>query len=96
MPPSRQERRKAKRDATKRAPRAAAAGAAGATGAAGVAADLASLSMNAGGDWTTQAEDHSALFRAIGAEIVERRAAQGDRLGLTLVHFPAQLEPCLT
>jgi len=55
MAPSRQERRKAERDAAKRAPRAGAAGTAGAAGAAGAAA--AKLNVNAGGDWKTQAED---------------------------------------
>jgi hypothetical protein len=49
--PSRQERRKAERDAAKRAPQA------GAAGAAGAAAALANLNVNAGGDWTTQTED---------------------------------------
>jgi len=48
MPPSRQERRKAERDAAKRAPRA---------GAAGAAAALANVDVNARGDLTTQAED---------------------------------------
>jgi hypothetical protein len=48
MPPSRQERRKAEREAAKRAPaRAGAAGAAGANqGAAGAAAALANLDVN--------------------------------------------------
>ena len=51
MPPSRQERRKAERDAAKRAP-----GQAGAAGAAGAAAALANLNVNVDplGDWTTQ------------------------------------------
>jgi len=58
--PSRQERRKAERDAAKRAP--AAAGAAGATGAAGAAtaAARANVDVNPIGDWTTQAEDPAA------------------------------------
>jgi len=47
--PSRQERRKAERDAAKRAPAKA--------GAAGAAAALANLNVNPLGDWTTQAED---------------------------------------
>jgi hypothetical protein len=71
--PSRQERRQAERDAAKRAPRAGAAGAAGATAA------LADLNVNAGGDWTTQAEDPWVLLRALGAEIVRQRAREGDR-----------------
>jgi hypothetical protein len=71
--PSRQERRKAERDAAKRAPRADAAGAAGA------AAALGNLGMNVGGDWTTQAEDPWVLIRAVGAEIVRQRARAGDR-----------------
>ena len=53
--PSRQERRKAERDAAKRAPGQAGAGGAG--GAGGAATALANLSVNPGGDWTTQAAD---------------------------------------
>ena len=85
MPPSRQERRKAERDAAKRAP--AKAGAAGAGGAGGAAAALANLNVNVnpGGDWTTQAEDP-----ALGAEIAKHRSDAGDReaqwtLGYALV-----------
>jgi hypothetical protein len=62
MPPSRQERRKAMRDAAKRAP--AQSGAAG-TGAA--AAARATVNVNQLGDWSTQTEDPMALFRALGA-----------------------------
>jgi len=91
---SRQERRKAERDAAKRAP--AQARAAGAVGAAGAAAALANLNVNPVGDWTTQTEDPFVLFRAQGDEIVEQRAAAGDRQGLTLVHFSAHLELCLS
>jgi hypothetical protein len=40
--------------------------------------------------------DPSALFGALGEETVKRRAIEGDRQGLTLVHRSAQLEPCLT
>ena len=72
--PSRQERRKAERDAAKRAP--------GQTGAAGAAAAAANVNLNPrnpGGDWTTQAEDPDVLFRALGANIVRQRAAEGDR-----------------
>jgi len=67
-----QERRRAERDAAKRAP--AQAGAAGATVAA---AALANVNLNPLGHWTTQAEDHFA-FRAIGAENVKRMAGEGD------------------
>jgi len=76
--PSRQERRKAERDAAKRAPAQAAA--AGAAGAAGAAAALANLrvNMNPGGDWTTQAADSNLLLRALGAETVKQRAGEGD------------------
>ena len=58
--PSRQERRKAERDAAKRAP--GQAGAAGATGAAGTAAAAARTNVDVHpiGDWTTQAEDPAA------------------------------------
>ena len=53
MPPSRQERRKAERDAAKRAPTKAGAG-----GAGGAAAAPANLNVNHPlGDWTTQAAD---------------------------------------
>jgi len=71
---SRQERRKAERDAAKRAP-----GQAGAGGAGGAAAARANVNMNPVGDWTTQAEDPNVLFRALGAEVVEQRAGAGDR-----------------
>jgi hypothetical protein len=87
--PSRQERRKAERDAAKRAPaRARSAGAegggggeggAGAAGAAGAAAALATLSVDPGGDWTTQAADPAALLQSLGAEIVKQKADAGDR-----------------
>jgi hypothetical protein len=40
--------------------------------------------------------DPWALFQALGAEVVERKAGEGDRQGLLLVHFAAQLEPRLT
>jgi len=50
--PSRQERRKAERDAAKRAPARA-----GAAGAAGAAAAIANLNVNPLGDWKTQAAD---------------------------------------
>jgi hypothetical protein len=55
MPPSRQERRKAQRDAAKRAPARSGAGAAG-----GAAPALANLHINPLGDWSTQAEDPTA------------------------------------
>jgi len=73
MPPSRQERRKAERDAAKRAPARA-----GAAGAAGAAADLANLDVNAGGDWKTQAEGPAALG-VLGAAVVKRRAGAYTR-----------------
>ena len=74
--PSRQERRKAERDAAKRAPAQA-----GAAGAAGAAAALANLNVNVNpvGDWTTQTKDPRVLVRALGAEVVKRRAGEGDR-----------------
>jgi len=72
--PSRQERRKAERDAAKRAP-----GQAGAGGAGGAAAARANVNMNPVGDWTTQAEDPYVLFHAIGAHVVKQRAGAGDR-----------------
>jgi hypothetical protein len=91
--PSRQERRKAerdaaKRDATKRASAQARAAGAGGTGGAGgsggAGAAHANVNMNPNpvGDWTTQAAD----------PFVFMRSGQG----LTLVHCSAQLEPCLT
>ena len=69
---SRQERRKAERDAAKRAPRA------GASGAAGAAAALAGLNVHPLGDWRTQTEDFQELFRSLGVEKVKQRAAAGD------------------
>jgi hypothetical protein len=63
MPPSRQERRSAKRDAAKRTP--AQTGAAGAAGAAAASANL-HVNVNPGGDWTTQNEDPMLLFQALG------------------------------
>jgi len=53
---SRQERRKAERDAAKRAP--APAGTAGVAGAAGAAAALANINVKPLGDWKTQTENH--------------------------------------
>jgi len=74
--PSRQERRKAERDAAKRTPAQA-----GAAGAAGAAADLAILNVNVNpvGDWTTQADDPMVLFDALGVENLRQRAVEGDR-----------------
>ena len=72
--PSRQERRKAEREAAKRAP--AQAGAAG-TGCA--ASARVNMNVNPGGDWSTQASDYNLLFRAFGAEIVEQMSSDGDR-----------------
>jgi hypothetical protein len=72
--PSRQERRKAERDAAKRAP-----GQAGAAGAGGAAAARANVITNPVGDWTTQTADPNVMFRARGAEFVKYRAAAGDR-----------------
>jgi len=63
--PSRQERRKADREAAKRAPAQA--------GASGV--NLG----EPGGDWTTQASDPGILFRSLGANVVKQRAGEGDR-----------------
>jgi hypothetical protein len=54
MAPSRQERRKAERDAAKRAPAQA-----GAAEARGAAAARANTNLNPVGDWTTQAKDPS-------------------------------------
>jgi hypothetical protein len=64
--PSRQERRKAERDAAKRAP-----GQAGTAGGAG--------NVNPGGDWRSQAENPNVLRRALGVETLRQRAGQGDR-----------------
>jgi hypothetical protein len=83
--PSRQERRKAERDAAKRAPARA-----GAARAAEAAAALAGVSLNPGGDWTTQSEDPMLLAHALGAEALQQKAAEGHRevhwsLGFLLV-----------
>ena len=81
--PSRQERRKAERDAAKRAPAragaggaAGAAGAAGGAGAAGAAAALANLNVNPLGDWTTQTGDPMVLLESLGAKVVKQKAAR--------------------
>jgi hypothetical protein len=37
------------------------------------------VNVNPVGDWTTQAGDPLVLFRALGPEIVKKRAAEGDR-----------------
>jgi hypothetical protein len=70
---SRQERRKAERDAAKRTPGQAVAGAVGGAAAAG-----ANVNMNPVGDWTTQTVDPFA-FEALGDDIVKERAGSGDR-----------------
>jgi hypothetical protein len=75
--PSRQERRRAERDAAKRAPVQA-----GAAGAGGAAAARVNVVTSPVGDWTTQAEDPIALFRALGPDIVKQNAAAGDREAL--------------
>jgi hypothetical protein len=61
--PSRQERRKAERDAAKRAPAQA-----GAAGAGGATAARANVNVNPVGEWKTQAEDPGLLLQALGAE----------------------------
>ena len=68
--PSRQERRKAERDAAKRAP--------GQAGAAGAAAARVNP-RNSVGDWTTQAADPDVLRRALGSRLLKQRAGDGDR-----------------
>ena len=60
MPSRQAERRKAERDAAKRAP--AEAGAAGATGPATASADV---NVNSRGDWTSQTEDPCVGPRAL-------------------------------
>ena len=83
--PSRQERRKAERDAAKRAPAQAAA-----AGAAIPAAARANVHVNPLGDWTTQENCPRVLFNALGSKILRQRAAEGDgeaqfSLGYSLV-----------
>ena len=82
---SRQERRNAERDTSKRAPGQAGAGRAG-----GAVAARADVNTNPVGDWTTQAEDPWLLLDALGDEIVKQRAGASDReaqwsLGFQLV-----------
>jgi hypothetical protein len=90
--PSRQERRKAERDAAKRAPgQAGAAGAAGAAGTAGIAgaagaagtggaaAPRANANTNPVGDWTTQASVPGLLFQTLGVEVVKQRQGAHTR-----------------
>ena len=93
---SRQERRKAERDAAKRAPaQAGAGGAAGAAGAGGVGAARADVNVNVNpvGDWTTQTENFLAVFATLTPIAVKWKADEGDRnaqyslgQGFTLVH----------
>jgi len=89
--PSRQERRKLERDAAKRAPVPQPPAEAGAARAAGAAAAAAALvNVNPLGDWSSQASEGAALFRALGAETVRQKAAAGDAeaqfsLGIRLV-----------
>ena len=72
--PSRQERRKAERDAAKRAP-----GQAGAAGARGAAAARTHVHANPVGDWTTQAKNPWLLLDALGDDVVKRMVRAGDR-----------------
>ena len=69
---SRQERRKAERDAAKRA-----LAQAGAMGAGGAASARTNVDVNPVGDWTTQAADPFALVQALGVEIVNQRVDEG-------------------
>ena len=94
MPLSRQERRKAERDAAKRPAQASrpAQPAAAGEAATHAAAALANLNVNPGGDWTTQAEDEDSanLIQALGVEKVKQLAEQGVReaqysMGLYLI-----------
>jgi len=80
--PSRQERRKAERDAAKRAP--GQAGAEGAGGAGGAAATLANLNVNANpvGDWTTQTADPHVWSGGycLARHVFGRRSTQETRI----------------
>jgi hypothetical protein len=71
--PSRQERRKAERDADKARAKAGTAGAAGAAGDAAADANLG-LNVNPVGHWNTQAENPTNLVQALGAEVVQQKA----------------------
>jgi hypothetical protein len=71
--PSRQERRKAERDAAKRAPAQGTA----AAGAAAAAA-RANVGVNPLGSWNLQAEDPMVLWRALGGAVVKERSDAGD------------------
>ena len=79
--PSRQERRKAERDAAKRAP--GQAGAPTATGAKAIyAAALVDINVRINaGDWSTQIGDPDMLFESRGAEWVNQKAGDGRRGG---------------
>jgi hypothetical protein len=68
--PSRQERRKAERDAAKRAPALVGAGGAGGAAAAGAGVNVIPL-----GDWTTQAKDPN-----VGPAVMRARLVIGCRL----------------
>ena len=86
--PSRQERRKAEREAAKSAP-----GQAGAGGAGGAAAGRANVHVNPVGDWTTQTEDYNVLFRALGFESVKRKVAEGDKEAQFSLGEAVQVDP---
>jgi hypothetical protein len=66
--PSRQERRRAERDAAKRAAQA---------GATAPAAALVTVSTNPGGDWTTQEGDPNLLRFALGTDVMKQEADKG-------------------
>jgi len=79
--PSRQERRKAERDAAKRAPANT-----GGAGAATARAPVVPL-----GNWKTQTANPSLLLTALGAKILKERADEGDGQGLIVHSFTVQL-----
>jgi hypothetical protein len=88
MPPSRQERRKAGRDAAKRAPAmtgaAVAGGAGGAGAAAGAAAALANLNVHPLGNWKTQTEDPAVgpgRYRSPRHRLLSNSSGEGSKCG---------------
>ena len=66
--PSRQELRRAERDAAKRAAQA---------GTTAPAAALVNVSTNPGGDWTTQEGDPNLLRFALGTDVMKQEADKG-------------------
>jgi type II secretory pathway pseudopilin PulG len=78
MAPSRQERRRAEREAARRTPNQAQRAA---------YLDNIQANVNQLGDWTTQAQDPMAMFDAMSTEVVMQKAALLDREAMWSLGF---------